>query len=66
MLVDVIHTDGGDDLWHANHLGMAKAIGHIDVYANSGIFQPGCPSNTLLSYEGFDICATLCNIHTFY
>lgn len=30
--VDVIHTDGGDNLWNSNHLGMGKELGHVDIY----------------------------------
>lgn len=50
--VDVFHSDGGDTFWHANHLGMGNIMGHVDVYVNQGIFQPGCPAPNLPSYEG--------------
>ncbi|CAL8143834.1 unnamed protein product [Orchesella dallaii] len=49
--VDVIHTDGGDNLWNSNHLGMGKEIGHVDIYPNRGIFQPGCRQTSLPSYD---------------
>ncbi|OXA56889.1 Phospholipase A1 member A [Folsomia candida] len=49
--VDVFHSDGGDTFWHANHLGMGNIMGHVDVYVNQGIFQPGCPAPNLPSYE---------------
>ncbi len=52
MFVDVIHSDGGDSFWHANHLGIGNIMGHVDVYINQGIFQPGCPNPNIPSYEG--------------
>jgi hypothetical protein len=50
--VDIIHTDGGDNFLYATHLGMGQVMGHADFYVNSGIFQPGCPTSSLPSYEG--------------
>jgi len=50
--VDIIHTDGGDNFLYATHLGMGDVMGHADFYVNSGIFQPGCPTSALPSYNG--------------
>ncbi|XP_028147347.1 endothelial lipase-like isoform X2 [Diabrotica virgifera virgifera] len=36
MLVDCLHT-------FIQVLGLAEPVGHIDFYANGGMFQPGCP-----------------------
>jgi surfactin synthase thioesterase subunit len=35
---------------HTSVLGIETAIGHVDLYMNKGLIQPGCERNLLLSY----------------
>lgn len=43
--VDIVHTDTGGLFDFA--LGIQESIGHIDVYANGGEYQPGCTSSKI-------------------
>lgn len=42
QLVDVVHTNGGGRL---GRFGTGLMSGHIDLYANDGVHQPGCTTD---------------------
>ena len=49
LMVKVLHINAGE-------LGIAKAIGDVDIYVNGGKRQPGCdPMNFVCSHNNFAI-----------
>ncbi|XP_014679539.1 PREDICTED: inactive pancreatic lipase-related protein 1-like, partial [Priapulus caudatus] len=39
-LVDILHTNGGP--WWLGYVGISARHGHVDIYPNGGVIQPGC------------------------
>lgn len=48
IFVDVIHTNAGASIFSTPPLlGTSIDSGHIDIYANDGVIQPGCSSYSI-------------------
>lgn len=47
-LVDIMHTNAGSRIFSTqSRYGSALASGHIDLWANDGVHQPGCSNDML-------------------
>lgn len=51
QFVDIIHVNGGTRLFWGAYFGLKDALGHVDVYANGGEKQTGCPREKTLIFE---------------